>query len=128
MNKVLKVTGLFLVGILTGKLLIDKNQSSPTVLHEKTNYIKLSFSNRKSLYGRDVGVSTWKVLVEPQIRENVENIVVFPENIRTVSSSFVQGFVSKYVEAHGYNELKENIRVVFLGNDKLTEKFWDNLF
>lgn len=128
MNKVLKVTGLFLVGVLAGKLLIDKNQSSPTIVREKTNYIKLSFANRKSLYGRDVGVSTWKVLVEPQIRENVENIVVFPENIRTVSSSFVQGFVSKYVEAHGYNELKENIRVVFLGNDKLTEKFWDNLF
>ena len=51
----------------------------------------------------------------------------FPDTIERVSASFVQGFLSAYVEKVGKGLVRENI-VIKMKNDTLSRLFMDKLY
>lgn len=51
----------------------------------------------------------------------------FPDTIERVSASFVQGFLSAYVEKVGKGLVRENV-VIKMKNDTLSRLFMDKLY
>lgn len=70
---------------------------------EKENVINLCFDKSDDrLAGYPYGRKVFKDQVSNKIRYDQNNHIVFPDQIRWVASSFVQGFFSEVVERVGY--------------------------
>lgn len=77
------------------------------------NSISLEFDKKLSyLIGYDFGESTYNKQVANKIDITKEFEIVFPDAIKGVASSFVQGFFSNITKAIGIVKTKENAKVV----------------
>lgn len=79
------------------------------------------------LVGFQLGKKIFKVnqLGNYSVEDGIE--LVFPDTIERVSASFVQGFLSAYVEKVGKGLVRENI-VIRMKNDSLSRLFMDKLY
>lgn len=68
-----------------------------------------------------------KSVYDNQVKENIDfettTTIVFPEQIKKVASSFVQGFFAEIIENIGYKELKNHI-IINSTNEGLVESIW----
>jgi len=81
------------------------------------NKINLIFDKKlTNLAGYDFGVKTFEKQVEGKLNFNEKFEIVFPNEIRMVAVSFVQGFFSEIVKQIGLKSTEENLIV---SNEKL---------
>ena len=63
------------------------------------NVIKINFSNPlKVLAGNEFGREVFQKQVESKFKLDSKNELVFPDTVKIICSSFVQGLFSKYLE------------------------------
>lgn len=76
------------------------------------NSVKLKFNKALTyLTGYDFGSQTFEDQVRGKINAEKEFVIEFPEPIKDVGSSFVQGFVSELIKEIGRSDLKKNLQV-----------------
>lgn len=76
------------------------------------NEIVLEFDKVISgLAGYDYGKEVFELQVKDKIDYNDKIIIVFPETIQRVASSFVQGFFEEIVEKVGIYGVENNIEI-----------------
>jgi hypothetical protein len=64
------------------------------------------------LAGRDYGIKIFNEQVKDKIDYNdSEIIVIFPDNIQSMASSFIQGFFLDFVEHIGIIGIEEKVRI-----------------
>lgn len=92
------------------------------------NDIILQFDKATTrLAGNPYGRNVYADQVESKIKYNAQNVIVFPDNIEKVASSFVQGFFAKIVEKIGYAEF-DNIISIKAKNSELENNIRNDLF
>lgn len=92
------------------------------------NEIVLKFDKATTrLAGNPYGRTVFLEQVESKIKYNTLNVIVFPNNIEKVASSFVQGFFAKIVEKVGYAEFDKIISIK-AKDEKLSNNIRDDLF
>ncbi|MGR5537057.1 hypothetical protein, partial [Vibrio mediterranei] len=69
---------------------------------------------------------------QKQVKEKYTNyseklVIVFPDNIEKVASSFVQGFFEDLVNEIGYEGIEKNVTIK-AKNDKLAQLIFERLF
>lgn len=69
---------------------------------------------------------------QKQVKEKYTNyseklVIVFPDNIEKVASSFVQGFFEDLVNEIGYEGIEKNVTIKSK-NDKLAQLIFERLF
>ena len=78
----------------------------------KENVIYLRFEKSDDrLAGNPYGKKIFRDQVSNFIKYDQKNIIVFPDQIRWVASSFVQGFFSEVVEKIGYANFDSIIQI-----------------
>lgn len=81
------------------------------------NKINLSFDKKlTNLAGYDFGVRVFEEQVKNKLDFNEKFELVFPDEIRMIASSFVQGFFADIVQQIGLKATEENLVV---SNEKL---------
>ena len=81
------------------------------------NKINLSFDKKlTNLAGYDFGVRVFEEQVKNKLNFNAKFELVFPDEIRMIASSFVQGFSADIVQQIGLKATEENLVV---SNEKL---------
>ena len=61
--------------------------------------------------GNPYGKEVFKEQVKNKIDYNARNVIVFPNTIEKIASSFVQGFFSEVVAKIGYQKFSQVIKV-----------------
>lgn len=77
-----------------------------------TNRVELKISKKlTNLAGYDYGLQTYTEQIKDfiDIKEPFE--IVFPNHIKGVASSFVQGFFSEIVENIGFKGVEQNVKI-----------------
>lgn len=75
----------------------------------ETTKIYLEFD--KTIYGLagyDYGVEVFKKQVEPKINYDKHVVIVFPDTIEVIASSFIQGMFAEIIANVGYKGVQEN--------------------
>lgn len=76
------------------------------------NRIELRFgTSTKDLTGNSLGRKTFEIQVRPHWRENEINIVIIPEEIEDIGSSFIQGIYTFLKETYGKSEALEQMKL-----------------
>lgn len=76
------------------------------------NRIILKFGKAETrLAGNPFGKATYISQAKDKIDYNAINVVVFPNNIEKIASSFSQGFFSEIIKRVGYAEFKNVIKI-----------------
>lgn len=76
------------------------------------NTIELSFTRSTSfLAGNPYGKSVFEDQAKDKFDYNAYNIIVFPDNIKRVASSFTQGFFAEVVAEIGYAEFDKYVKI-----------------
>lgn len=89
--------------------------------------IKLKFDKKDSgLAGGDYGAEIFNSQVKNEIDHNEEVTIEFPENIRIVASSFIQGFFSELIESEGFDYIMEHFTLV-TGSKELDKKLIERI-
>lgn len=89
--------------------------------------LKLLFNkNRNVLVGNDYGLNIYNKQIKNKINFNEHTIIHFPEQIKDISISFVQGFTSEILKEIDKSEFFKYFTI--LGNDKVVEKFKRSLY
>lgn len=84
--------------------------------------IVLKFNKAQSAaVGYDNGAECFTSQVSEKIDDTIPVKIVFPNAIRKVTSSFVQGFFHVFLETKGYEWILENVIIETFSNT-LTEK------
>lgn len=92
-----------------------------------SNSVNLVFDNTITrLAGFPYGVTIFEEQVKNQINLNKPCQIVFPNNIKKIASSFVQGFFSEIVNEVGYARIEKNVTLV-TSSEELTRDIWDKL-
>lgn len=92
------------------------------------NEIRLCFDKKTTrLAGNPYGRSVFGEQVEDKINYDTINIIIFPENIEKVASSFVQGFFSSVVETVGYAGF-DKVVLIKARSEQLAEDIRKDLF
>lgn len=77
------------------------------------NRIELSFDKKLSgLAGYQYGLSEYKRQVEGKIDFDKDIILIFPDNIVRIASSFIQGFFEELVGEIGISGIEERVKIV----------------
>lgn len=77
------------------------------------NRIELSFDKKLSgLAGYQYGLSEYKRQVEGKIDFDKDIILIFPDNIVRIASSFIQGFFEELVGEIGVSGIEERVKIV----------------
>lgn len=85
--------------------------------------IKLKFNGSlTSLCGNPFGRAVFTEQVENALKEQSIVTVLIPDNIDTVSMSFVQGFLSSLAEKYGMNNVSEHL-IVCSAHSRVNRKF-----
>ena len=63
------------------------------------------------LAGNSYGRKVFEDQVRDKIQYNQKNIIIFPNNIEKVASSFVQGFFAEIVKMIGYEKFDDVIEI-----------------
>lgn len=92
------------------------------------NLINLSFDKSTSrLAGNPYGKSVYKEQLKDNLDFQKVNVIVFPDNIEKVASSFIQGLFEEIVEEIGYSGVEEKIQIK--AKDKVLEnQIYEDLF
>lgn len=92
------------------------------------NEIELKFDKATTrLAGNPYGRSVYTEQVESKMDYKCLNIIVFPNNIEKVASSFVQGFFAKIVDKVGYANF-DKVVLIKTRNDELSKNIRNDLF
>ena len=92
------------------------------------NVIKLSFKKMDTrIGGFPLGEATFNEQVKNYIDYNKKNIIVFPDQIIKVASSFTQGFFSQIVKDIGYEGIDKLI-IIKASSNELEEDIKADLF
>lgn len=78
------------------------------------------------LAGYDYGKKIFMEQAADKIDFNDKIIIVFPENIQRMASSFIQGFFEEIVKNIGISGIEANVEIQS-GNEKLKNIILDNL-
>lgn len=82
------------------------------------NKIELSFDKKLSgLAGYQYGMSEYKKQVEGKIDFDEDIILIFPDNIVRIASSFIQGFFEEMVGKIGISGIEERVKIESTRND-----------
>lgn len=91
------------------------------------NTINLNFDKTISgLAGNDYGVSEYKKQLENKIDYNKINVIIFPENIKKVAISFIQGMFNEILKKVDKQEIEKYIEIQS-SSQKLTDKIISNI-
>lgn len=91
------------------------------------NIINLVFDSTISgLAGNDYGASEYKKQLESKIDYENINVIVFPQNIKKVAISFVQGMFNNILKKISKEEIDKYIEIQTF-YPKLTNKIIDNI-
>lgn len=90
--------------------------------------IKLEFDKTTSrLSGNPFGKKVYSEQVEKQYKDYTEQLIlVFPDHIKNVASSFVQGFFTLLVAEIGYEGINEMVTIK-AGNKRIAEKIMERI-
>lgn len=76
------------------------------------NKIFLSFEKSLSgLAGFDFGMETYQKQVYGKVDFNKKITLVFPDNIKRIASSFIQGFFEDFIRHIGLSGIEENLEI-----------------
>ncbi len=82
------------------------------------NKIELSFDKRLSgLAGYQYGVNEYKRQVEGKINFEQDIVLIFPDNIVRIASSFIQGFFGEIVKRIGISGIEDNVEILSVRKD-----------
>lgn len=91
------------------------------------NLIELTFDKSITrLAGYDYGKSIYEKQVPRDINLEEKIIIIFPENIVKLASSFIQGFFSELVEKIGISGIEKNV-IIQSANPNMHKEIIDNL-
>lgn len=91
------------------------------------NTINLNFDKTISgLAGNDYGVSEYKKQLENKIDYDKINVIIFPENIKKVAISFIQGMFNEILKKVDKQEIEKYIEIQS-SSQKLTDKIISNI-
>lgn len=86
------------------------------------NVIRLTFNKTDiRLIGKLYGCSIYEQQVKDKIDMAKSNIIVFPDNIEIISSSFTQGFFSELINIIGYDDLFKVVKISSIHQDMIEE-------
>ena len=86
------------------------------------NIIELEFDKTISaLAGNDYGYGHYKKQIENKFDYNKRNIIIFPEQVKKVAISFVQGMFRDILKKIGKSEIERYVTIKS-SSEKLTEK------
>lgn len=92
-----------------------------------TNRIVLKFDKATTkLAGNPYGRAVFQEQLNNKIDYNKKNIIVFPDNIERVASSFTQGMFSEIIKEIGYTNLDKIIEIR-AGSDELAKRIYEDL-
>lgn len=115
---VLGFYGLMLILIL---ITYKKNKSKEEVVQR---FFIITEDTRLTQY--EYGKLLWQNNIVNKLKHNTTRLMIaFPINATSVTTSFIQGFLSDYVDGHGWHKAKENINI--LGSASLVKKFDEEL-
>lgn len=91
------------------------------------NRIDLRFDNTiTGLAGNPFGVSEYEKQAKKKFKWDEKNLIVFPDHIKKVGISFIQGFFSEILNEVGKNEIEKYISIKS-SSKELTDKIMENL-
>lgn len=92
------------------------------------NRIELKFEKATTrLAGNPYGRAVFNEQVKSKIDYTKMNIIVFPNSIEKIASSFVQGFFALIIEQVGYSEFDKYVKIE-TGKEELTRNMREDLF
>ncbi len=93
----------------------------------KNNIIELEFDKTiAGLAGNDYGYEEYKRQIMDKFDYNNNNIIIFPEYIRKVAISFVQGMFRDILEKIDKNEIEKYVTIKS-SSEQLTKKIMNNI-
>ena len=72
------------------------------------------------------GKKTYIEQVKGKVDESQKIRIVFPDQIESVASSFVQGFFADWIDRYGYGWIKDNIEIKARSKE-LEDKIYENI-
>lgn len=76
------------------------------------NRIELKFgASTKDLTGNTLGRKTFEIQVKPYWKNDALNVVIIPEEIEDIGSSFIQGIYTELKETYGKSTALEYMRL-----------------
>lgn len=77
------------------------------------NVFKLEFNNTlTNLTGNTFGRNTFEKQVAKNIDFSKKIIIIFPDLIDNIGTSFIQGFFEKFVESIGVSGIEKNVDII----------------
>jgi len=93
----------------------------------ENNIIELSFDKMiAGLAGNDFGYEEYRKQIEGKFDYNKKNIIIFPEQIKKVAISFIQGMFRDILEKINKEIIEEYIEIQS-SSDQLTNKILNNI-
>ena len=93
----------------------------------ENNIIELKFDKTISgLAGNDYGYEEYKKQIKDKFNYDKKNIIIFPEQIKKVAISFVQGMFNDILKEIDKNEIEEYV-IIKSSSDQLTKRIWNNI-
>lgn len=93
----------------------------------KKNIINLNFDKTMSgLAGYEFGESEYKSQLDGKIDYEQLNVIIFPDNIKKVAISFVQGMFSEILKKINKEEIDKYIEIISI-HEKVKEKVIYNI-
>lgn len=93
----------------------------------ENNIIELKFDKTISgLAGNDYGYEEYKKQIKDKFNYDKKNIIIFPEQIKKVAISFVQGMFKDILKEIEKNEIEEYV-IIKSSSDQLTKRIWNNI-
>ena len=91
------------------------------------NKITLEFDKTiTGLAGNPFGVSEYEKQAKYKIKWDDKNEIVFPNHIKKIGISFIQGFFSEILNRFDKNDIDKYI-IIKSSSDELTDKVMENL-
>ena len=93
----------------------------------ENNIIKLNFDRTiTGLAGNDYGYEEYKKQIKERFDYNKSNTIIFPEQIRKVAISFVQGMFREILEQIDKNDIEKYVTIKS-SSKQLTDKILNNI-
>ena len=92
------------------------------------NQIELNFKKSiTGLAGNPFGKSVYKEQVASKLNPDLENVIVFPDQIEDIAISFIQGFFTELGNKYSYDQIRRIIKIK-AGSDFVEQKIWENIY
>lgn len=92
------------------------------------NVINLTFDKSETrIAGFPYGEAVYREQAEKNIIFGEKVLIVFPQQIEKIASSFVQGFFAEMVKNVGYSGIKKQVTIK-AANQQLINDIWENIY